>query len=83
MFPKRFFDRPKMGFSVPLARWLREDLRGECYGKICGGALGRIGWIRADTARTLLDEHCSGRRDWSAQIWNLLVLAEWAEAASV
>jgi asparagine synthase (glutamine-hydrolysing) len=83
MFPKRFFDRPKMGFSVPLARWLREDLRGECYGKVCGSVLGRVGWIRADTARTMLDEHCSGRRDWSAQIWNLLVLAEWAESARV
>lgn len=83
MFPKRFFDRPKMGFSVPLARWLREELRGECYRRVCGGRLGRVGWIRTDAARTLLDEHCSGHRDWSAQIWNLVVLAEWAEAARI
>lgn len=83
MFPKGFFDRRKMGFSVPLARWLREDLRDECYRRMSDGVLGRTGWIRMDAARSLMDEHCAGVRDWSAPIWNLLVLAEWMEAARI
>lgn len=83
MFPEGFFDRRKMGFSVPLARWLRNELREECYRKLSAGRLARTGWIRPDAARSLLDEHCAGVRDWSAEIWNLLVLSEWMEEARI
>ena len=52
---------------------------GECYKRICGGALGQTGWFNQDALRTLVDEHVSGERDWSAQVWNLLVLSVWTE----
>ena len=26
MVPEKFFDRPKWGFSIPLAEWMRKDL---------------------------------------------------------
>ena len=83
MFPAGFFDRRKMGFSVPLARWLRNELREESYRMLSTGGLARRGWIRVDAARLLMDEHCAGLRDWSVQIWNLLVLGEWMEGARI
>jgi asparagine synthase (glutamine-hydrolysing) len=78
-FPPGFLERPKMGFSIPVAQWLRNDLRGECYKRICGGALGQTGWFNQDALRALVDEHVSGERDWSAQVWNLLVLSVWTK----
>jgi len=79
LFPPGFLDRPKMGFSVPLARWLRGELRAECERKLLGGPLLERGWFDAATLRELLSQHMSAKRDWSAQLWNLLMLAEWLE----
>jgi asparagine synthase (glutamine-hydrolysing) len=78
-FPPRFLERPKMGFSIPVMQWLRNDLREECYKRICGGMLGQTGWFNPDALRVLVDEHVSGERDWSAQVWNLLILGIWTE----
>jgi asparagine synthase (glutamine-hydrolysing) len=79
LFPPGFLDRPKMGFSIPAAEWLRRELREECYRKVCGGTLMNQGWFDVRAVSAMLDEHVTGARDWSAQIWNLLMLAEWTE----
>jgi asparagine synthase (glutamine-hydrolysing) len=81
-FPPRFLDRPKMGFSIPAAHWLRNELREECYKRICGGTLAQTGWFNQHALRTLVDEHVNRRHDHSAQVWNLLVLAVWADQFS-
>ena len=78
-FPPGFMDRPKMGFSIPVAQWLRNDLRGECYKRICAGMLAETGWFKQDALQALVDAHMSGARDCSAQVWNLLVLGIWTE----
>jgi len=83
LFPVGFLDRPKMGFSVPLARWLRGELRTECERKLLGGALADRRWFDAATLRQIVEQHMSAKRDWSAQLWNLLMLAEWLEAYDV
>jgi hypothetical protein len=41
--------------------------------------LGQTGWFNPDALRVLVDEHVSGERDWSAQVWNLLILGIWTE----
>jgi len=79
LFPKGFFDRPKMGFSVPVAEWIRGELRTECYRSICGDALMGRNWFNEKAVRMALDEHMAGKADWSAHIWNLLMLAEWVK----
>jgi asparagine synthase (glutamine-hydrolysing) len=79
LFPPGFLDRRKMGFSIPVADWLREELREECYRRLCSGTLMEQGWFNSQAVRAMLDEHSTGDRDWSAQIWNLLMLAEWME----
>jgi asparagine synthase (glutamine-hydrolysing) len=80
LFPAGFLDRAKMGFSIPLAEWLRGDLGSVSYRKICEGALARTGWLRPESVKTILHEHAVGGYDWSSQIWNLLILAEWCES---
>lgn len=79
LLPAQVLNRPKMGFSVPAAAWLRTELKERCYRKLCGGALMDHGWFEASTVRTILDEHMTEARDWNVQLWNLLMLAEWAE----
>jgi asparagine synthase (glutamine-hydrolysing) len=83
LFPPGFLDRPKMGFSIPVALWLRRELRTECERKIFQGALRDQGWLDLEAVRVLFDEHMARRRDWSAQMWNILMLALWTEQFAV
>ncbi len=66
--------RPKMGFAVPLAKWLRGPLRPRVEASLTSGALHDLGILDARRERQLVDEHLSGRRDWSASIWAIACL---------
>jgi asparagine synthase (glutamine-hydrolysing) len=78
LFPDGFLDRPKMGFSAPIAEWLRGELRPECDRMLRHGPLVESGWLRPQAVRELVAEHMSGARDRSDQLWNLLMLDQWA-----
>ncbi len=65
--------RPKMGFSVPLARWFRGPLRERVRGTLGGGALVESGLFNPRTLQRIGDEHRSGIRDHSTPIWTLLM----------
>jgi asparagine synthase (glutamine-hydrolysing) len=77
-FPAGFLERPKMGFSIPVADWLRHELHGEVSRRVVQGPLVERGWFQGPALQRMFDEHTRGVRDWSAQLWNLLMLAEWA-----
>jgi asparagine synthase (glutamine-hydrolysing) len=81
-FPPGFLERPKMGFSIPVANWLRTTLKPECEKRLTSGFIADVGWFNNHAVTTMLEEHSSGVHDWSAQLWNLLILAIWAEAFS-
>ncbi|MCA9458082.1 MAG: hypothetical protein KC587_15560, partial [Nitrospira sp.] len=70
-------DRPKMGFSVPLSSWFRNELR-EMAGDLLLSqeARGR-GYFRPHAVENLLESHWKGQADHSAKLWDLLVLELW------
>jgi len=80
LFPAGFLDRPKMGFSVPLAQWLRGHCLAQSRSALTGRRLVEPGWFDPKAVGRMLDEHAAGRKDWSALIWNMLALGEWANA---
>ncbi len=65
--------RPKMGFSVPLARWFRGPLRERVREAVLGDRLRETGWFNHDYLRHLVDSHQSGAHDYSAPLWTLLM----------
>lgn len=78
MFPPGFFDRPKMGFSLPLDEWLRVELRPRLEARLCRGALADAEIVEPGGVARLLREHDGGRSH-GTTLWNLLMLAEWLE----
>jgi asparagine synthase (glutamine-hydrolysing) len=76
--PTGFMDRPKQGFSVPLARWLRDDL-----GDMMHEALVKRGtlapWFRQSAVSRQVEDHLAGRASNSMRLWSLFVLALWVE----
>jgi asparagine synthase (glutamine-hydrolysing) len=74
--PRRLVDRPKMGFGVPLADWLRGPLRDWSEDLLDPARLGG-GVLDASAARKLWDEHLEGRRNWAYALWTLLMFEAW------
>jgi asparagine synthase (glutamine-hydrolysing) len=75
--PRSLFERPKQGFSLPLAPWFAGPLRERVAAVASSPALLDTGWIRPQGIRDLLDEHGRGDRDNSQRLYSLLMLDEW------
>ncbi|MCX8043101.1 MAG: asparagine synthase (glutamine-hydrolyzing) [Desulfobacterota bacterium] len=75
--PKEILQRPKMGFGVPIDRWLRHEL----YPLVCDVLLDKTaqerGYFDVRAVRQLLAEHRDGRSNHCFRIWNLLWLELW------
>ena len=65
--------RPKMGFSVPLASWLRGPLRQRLQDAVQGPRLRASGYFDDAALGTMVSQHLSGQRDHAAPLWSLLM----------
>lgn len=77
--PSALFERPKRGFSIPLNKWLRGELKWLLDRYLDHGDLRREGLFDADFVDTLKAEHLSGRRDREAVLWALIFWGMWKE----
>jgi len=80
--PPGFMDRPKQGFSAPLARWLREDFGPILREKLIDHRT-LAPWFEQDQIAHYVEEHLAGRGSHSQKLWPLLVLAIWCERFGV
>ncbi|MEO8034116.1 MAG: asparagine synthase (glutamine-hydrolyzing) [Acidobacteriota bacterium] len=74
--PPDLFERPKMGFALPVGQWLRGPLRPWAEGLLGGAAVGE--WLDAKTIAAIWREHLAGR-DRSSELWIALMLLAWLE----
>ncbi|UOD32361.1 amidotransferase 1, exosortase A system-associated [Massilia violaceinigra] len=71
--PHDILYRKKMGFAVPLAGWFRGPLRQRVRDSLLGDTLKETGIFNIDYLNEMVEQHESGRRDYSAPIWTLLM----------
>jgi len=79
--PRSVTDRPKHGFDVPLAAWLRGPLRGWAEELLDEGRLRREGMLRPEPIRQKWLEHVRGDTSWNYDLWAVLMFQAWLEAA--
>jgi asparagine synthase (glutamine-hydrolysing) len=78
--PARIVERPKKGFGMPIARWLREDLRTLAHDVLLDPrGLAASGRLHRPVVERMLREHAEGRVDHRQRLWTLLVLELWRD----
>jgi len=77
LVPASLLERPKKGFSIPIARWLRGDLRNMAFDVLLSRRAAERGITSRSRVEGLLRDHCEGRYEWHTQLWTLLVLELW------
>jgi asparagine synthase (glutamine-hydrolysing) len=65
--------RDKMGFSIPLASWFRGPLREHLRQAVLGSTLADTGFFNMAFLKEMVEQHQSGRRDYTAPLWTLLM----------
>jgi asparagine synthase (glutamine-hydrolysing) len=77
--PDEILRRKKVGFGVPLNRWLRESQRELVIDYLSPARLRAQNILDADAVAGIVEEHLSGRADRGHQIWLLLLFQLWHE----
>ncbi|MDF3297620.1 asparagine synthase (glutamine-hydrolyzing) [Streptomyces tropicalis] len=74
--PHDVLHRPKQGFGVPLAHWLRTDLRDVARDVLTDRTATSRGYFRPEAVSTLLEEHVAGS-DHARRLWALMQFELW------
>jgi asparagine synthase (glutamine-hydrolysing) len=80
--PQPVIKRPKKGFGMPVAKWVKGELRTFVRDTFARERLRRRGLFNADYVERLLDEHERGVADHRKLIWTLLMFEMWPLAAN-
>jgi asparagine synthase (glutamine-hydrolysing) len=75
--PEPILRRPKQGFMLPMAYWLRRSSLKTIADTLDHGPLIGEGWIEKGVGHRLAQEHESGRADHHVRLWMLLNLDAW------
>jgi asparagine synthase (glutamine-hydrolysing) len=78
--PTSLFERPKQGFNVPIAEWLRGPLHDWARELIDASRLRREGFLDAQWVETCWRDHQNGREDRSRALWAIVMVQAWLDA---
>lgn len=80
LVPKKILKRKKQGFTIPLASYFRKELKDFTCEILSQNSIAKRGYFNYNHIKHLLKEHFKGKRDYSREIWSLLVFELWAQA---
>ena len=78
--PQSMIDRPKMGFSVPIAKWLRNDLKEWAEDLLFSTNASQAMPLDKRLIQKTWREHLSGKHDHSHRLWAVLMYYSWLDS---
>jgi len=79
LLPHDILHRPKKGFGIPIAEWLKGRLNGLMHDMLSPERLKTQGLFNADYAQKLIKEHENGAASHHKELWTLLVFELWCD----
>ena len=77
LVPANLIDRPKMGFGIPRAEWLRTGMKEMVIDTLTDATSTQRGWFNSVEVKRVIDIHMAGE-DKDNLIWPMLMLELWA-----
>jgi asparagine synthase (glutamine-hydrolysing) len=77
--PHELMSRPKKGFNLPLAKWLRHDLADWAGDLIYNSKLKGYDVVPHDRVCEMFNEHLLGKSDYSYLLWDYIVMSLWVD----
>lgn len=77
--PRALIERPKQGFAVPLAAWLRGPLRDWAEALLNPVRLRAEGYLAPTPIGLAWAQHLSGRHDRAHELWDVLMFQAWLQ----
>lgn len=77
LVPRGNIYRKKMGFGAPVGKWLRNDLREYLCDILLSNRCLKRGYFRSETLKGMVLSHIESKKDYSFQLWALLMLELW------
>ena len=77
LIPRENIHRPKMGFGVPVGGWFRGELKGFLNETLLSNKSLNRGYFKPEVIKDMIKTHIIGRKDYSFQLWTILMLELW------
>ena len=75
--PANFIDKPKTGFGIPIAEWLRGPLKEWAEALIDSSRLKHDGYFNAELVTNMWDKHLNKSRNYGHHLWSILMFQAW------
>lgn len=76
-FPKKFLDKSKKGFGVPVGDWLRTDLKSELLSYIERKFIENQDIFNFEVIEKLVKNHITGKSDNTIRVWTFYCFQKW------
>ncbi len=77
--PRKLFERPKMGFGIPIDAWLRGPLRAWAEELLAEARLREAGYFDPVAVRAVWQAHLAGGQNLQYLLWAILSFETWRE----
>lgn len=79
LLPDKIIHRSKKGLGIPVAKWIKSDLKEIFLDRLSKERISREGLFNPKYIHRLLAEHLCGRRDHRKLLWTLFIFESWRE----
>jgi asparagine synthase (glutamine-hydrolysing) len=77
--PKKMMDRPKMGFAIPIANWMQNELKGHLEKYLSESKIKEQNIFNWKAVADLKKRFLSGKKELDSKLWYLLMFQMWCE----
>lgn len=77
--PKEMMERPKMGFAIPIDKWMQKELKEKVLFYLDYNRIKKQGIFNADVVSEYLTKFMQGKRELGNKIWYMLMFQMWHE----